>query len=91
MKLDIDRLAEVSMLSFEGGNLTDKQAVNDEMLALIDSLRIPEIEYEQAQLKIEDTMTLREDIVIDSGIKREEFLKNAPEVQAGCFVVPKIV
>ena len=36
-------------------------------------------------------MTLREDIAVTNKFKREELLSNAPEVQAGCLVVPKTV
>ena len=39
----------------------------------------------------ENPMTLREDIAVTNKFKREELLSNAPEVQAGCLVVPKTV
>lgn len=35
-------------------------------------------------------MHLREDVVQPS-TKRDDLLKSAPQVEAGCFVVPKIV
>ena len=40
--------------------------------------------------KVEDTMTLREDVV-EPSLPRDEVLKNAPQVAAGCVVVPKTV
>ena len=38
-----------------------------------------------------NAMRLREDVAKDHKFKREEMLANAPEVQAGCLVVPKTV
>ena len=36
-------------------------------------------------------MTLREDVAETGKFTREELMKNAPEVQAGCLLVPKTV
>ena len=40
--------------------------------------------------KVEDAMALRADVV-EPSLPREEVLKNAPQVAAGCVVVPKTV
>ena len=52
--------------------------------------RLPDVEG-TLDLNPKDTMTLREDKAVTDKFKREELLKNAPEVQAGCLVVPKTV
>ena len=36
-------------------------------------------------------MKLREDVAVEHKFRREEMLANAPEVQSGCLVVPKMV
>ncbi|MEG0895322.1 MAG: Asp-tRNA(Asn)/Glu-tRNA(Gln) amidotransferase subunit GatC [Oscillospiraceae bacterium] len=35
-------------------------------------------------------MELREDVV-ENKFKRDEILKNAPQIKAGCIVVPKVI
>lgn len=52
--------------------------------------RLPEMETGDLSPKVEDTMTLREDVV-EPSLPRDEVLKNAPQVAAGCVVVPKTV
>ena len=52
--------------------------------------RLPEMEIGDLSPKVEDTMTLREDVV-EPSLPRDEVLKNAPQVAAGCVVVPKTV
>lgn len=47
-------------------------------------------EYEEMPDR-EIPMELREDTVMASGISQEEMLRNAPQVQDGCIVVPKAV
>ena len=52
--------------------------------------RLPEMETGDLSPKVEDTMTLREDVV-EPSLPRDEVLKNAPQVAAGCVVVPTTV
>ena len=52
--------------------------------------RLPEVDGD-VDLNPEDAMTLREDKAVTDKFRREELLANAPEVQAGCLVVPKTV
>ena len=54
------------------------------------NLKLPEVDGD-VDLNPEDAMTLREDKAVTDKFRREELLANAPEVQAGCLVVPKTV
>ena len=49
------------------------------------------IKTAKLKLDTENPMTLREDVAVQNKFSRDELLKNAPEVQAGCLVVPKTV
>ena len=58
------------------------------ILQLVENL--PEIEGKATAVDTENTMELREDVVIPSA-SREDMLMNAPQVAAGCIVMPKVV
>ena len=56
--------------------------------------KLSRLHFEPEQIaKFEKDMEsiVREDVAKDHKFKREEMLANAPEVQAGCLVVPKTV
>ena len=46
---------------------------------------------ESLELDADNAMELRKDSLEECGISRDEILKNAPKVVAGCVVVPKTV
>ena len=58
------------------------------ILAMVEHL--PEIEGAAKAVDTENTMELRADEVIPSA-SREDMLMNAPQVAAGCIVMPKVV
>ena len=69
----------------------DREKFQKDMQNIIEMVeRLPEMETGDLSPKVEDTMTLREDVV-EPSLPRDEVLKNAPQVAAGCVVVPKTV
>lgn len=88
MKIDIKHVAKLSRLRIEDDKLEKFEKDMESIVNMVDKL--PDVEG-TLDLNPKDTMTLREDKAVTDKFKREELLKNAPEVQAGCLVVPKIV
>ncbi|MFR1840876.1 MAG: Asp-tRNA(Asn)/Glu-tRNA(Gln) amidotransferase subunit GatC [Oscillospiraceae bacterium] len=88
MKIDIKHIAKLSRLRIEDDKLEKFEKDMESIVNMVD--RLPDVEG-TLDLNPKDTMTLREDKAITDKFKREELLKNAPEVQAGCLVVPKTV
>lgn len=88
MKIDIKNIAKLSRLRIEDDKLEKFEKDMESIVNMVD--RLPDVEG-MLDLNPKDTMTLREDKAVTDKFKREELLKNAPEVQAGCLVVPKTV
>jgi aspartyl-tRNA(Asn)/glutamyl-tRNA(Gln) amidotransferase subunit C len=88
MKIDIKHIAKLSRLRIEDDKLEKFEKDMESIVNMVD--RLPDVEG-TLDLNPKDTMTLREDKAVTDKFKREELLKNAPEVQAGCLVVPKTV
>lgn len=88
MKIDIKHIAKLSGLRIEDDKLEKFEKDMESIVNMVD--RLPDVEG-TLDLNPKDTMTLREDKAVTDKFKREELLKNAPEVQAGCLVVPKTV
>lgn len=88
MKIDIKHIAKLSRLRIEDDKLEKFEKDMESIVNMVD--RLPDVEG-TLDLNPKDTMTLREDKAVTDKFKREELLKNAPEVQACCLVVPKTV
>ena len=88
MKIDIKHIAKLSRLRIEDDKLEKFEKDMESIVNMVD--RLPDVEG-MLDLNPKDTMTLREDKAVTDKFKREELLKNAPEVQAGCLAVPKTV
>lgn len=88
MKIDIKHIAKLSRLRIEDDKLEKFEKDMESIVNMVD--RLPDVEG-TLDLNPKDTMTLREDKAVTDKFKRKELLKNAPEVQAGCLVVPKTV
>ena len=88
MEIDIKKIAKLSRLAIEPGREEKFQKDMQNIIEMVE--RLPEMEIGDLSPKVEDTMTLREDVV-EPSLPRDEVLKNAPQVAAGCVVVPKTV
>ena len=89
MKIDINHIAKLARLKMD-----EQQAEKfaNQMNGIIDMVaNLPEIEGVATGLDVANPMRLREDKAVPSAAKRSEILENAPQVEAGCVVVPRIV
>ena len=88
MKIDIRHIAKLSKLSIAEDQIEKFEKEMQAMLQLVEHL--PELEGSAIAVDTENTMELRADEVIPSA-SREDMLMNAPQVAAGCIVMPKVV
>ncbi len=88
MNLDIKHLAKLSRLTFspEEEAKFEKEMAN--IVAMVEKL--PDLDASGALIDPDNPMQMRKDEVVNQP-NRTELLQNAPEVQAGCIVVPKVV
>ena len=88
MNIDIKHIAKLARLRIEDDKLAKFEK---EMQAIVDRIEnLPDIQ-EALILDKENPMVLREDKAVTNKFTRAELMKNAPQVQAGCLVVPKTV
>jgi len=52
--------------------------------------KLPDIQDEMT-LDPDNPMILRKDVAVQDKFTRQELMQNAPQVKAGCLVVPKTV
>lgn len=88
MNIDIKHLAKLSRLTFspEEEAKFEKEMAN--IVAMVEKL--PNLDASGALIDPDNPMQMRKDEVVNQP-NRTELLQNAPEVQAGCIVVPKVV
>lgn len=89
MKIDIKHIAKLSRLKIEDDKLEKFEKDMETIVNMVDNM--PDVDGSLTLLDEENPMTLREDKAVTDKFKREELLANAPDVQAGCLVVPKTV
>lgn len=89
MKIDIRHIAKLSRLKIEDDKLEKFEKDMETIVNMVDDM--PNVDGTLDLLDEENPMTLREDKAVTDKFRREELLANAPEVQAGCLVVPKTV
>ncbi len=88
VKIDIRHIAKLSRL--ELGDDKIEQFERDMRNIVEMAQRLPHLD-ENLALDEHNVMKLREDIAKPCGLTREELFANAPQVKAGCIVVPKTV
>ena len=87
LKFDVEKIAALSKLSFEE---KECELMEKEMTAFVDFVGdIPDIQDDSPLIDIDDVMELRKDVVQNT-INRDDLFKPAPQVKAGCIVVPLI-
>ncbi len=89
MKIDINHIAKLARLKMDEQQAEKFAAQMEGIIDMVAAL--PEIESAADGLDPANPMKLREDIVVPSAAKRNEILANAPKVEAGCVVVPRVV
>ena len=88
MNIDIMHIAKLSRLKISDDELAKFEKDMKNIVDMVENL--PDIN-EELSLDIDNAMRLREDKAELNKFSRDELLKNAPRVQAGCLVVPKTV
>lgn len=88
MNIDIKHIAKLARLKIDDDKLEKFESDMKNIVEMVDKL--PDIN-EELTLDESNAMTLREDKAVTNKYTREELMKNAPSVKAGCLVVPKTV
>ncbi len=88
MDIDIRHIAKLSRLRISEDELAGYEKEMSDIIAMVESM--PDIE-DELTVDPDNAMTLRSDETVSDKIPRDEILKNAPKVVAGCVVVPKTV
>lgn len=88
MKIDINHLEKLSKLRISEEQVKVFEGQFEGIVKMVDSL--PPLDIDGSLLDPSNPMVCRKDEVQES-FKRDDILKNAPQVKAGCVVVPKIM
>ncbi len=88
MKIDIKHLAKLSNLRFEDSEAAKLESEMSDIIGMVENM--PDIAVSNLKPDPKNRMILRDDEVKPS-LPRAEMLKNVPQSQAGCIVVPKVV
>lgn len=88
MKVDIRHIAKLSRLRIDDNELAKFEKEMENIVQMVEKL--PEID-DELNLDASNPMILRKDKAVTDKYTRDELLKNAPKVKAGCLVVPKTV
>ena len=89
VKIDINHIDKLSILKMDEQQAEKFASQMEGIIEMVANL--PEIEGVATGLDTSNPMRLREDVAVPSAAKRSEILENAPQVEAGCVVVPRIV
>lgn len=88
MKIDVKRLAKLTHLRVSAEQEEKYATQMQDILEMVEKL--PQIESTASLVDPNNPMTLRKDIPTEP-YKRDVILQNAPQTQAGCVVVPKVM
>lgn len=88
MDINIKHLAKLSRISVSSDDEKRFEQQIKDIVGMVEKL--PVLSDNKSLLDESNVMKLREDVV-ENHFKRDEILKNAPQVKAGCVVVPKVI
>ncbi|SBS37035.1 Glutamyl-tRNA(Gln) amidotransferase subunit C [Marinomonas spartinae] len=90
-KQDVLKIAHLARLALNGEDAVQYQHSLSSVLSLVEQMQSVNTDgVEPLSNPLEMTQRLREDVVTESN-RREEFLANAPQTEAGLFLVPKVI
>lgn len=89
MQIDIRHIAKLSRLRIDEDKIEKFERDMEAIVGMVEQL--PDTSERSLALDANNAMTLRPDVAVTNKYDRNELLKNAPQVQAGCLVVPKTV
>ena len=88
MNIDIKHIAKLARLRIEDDQLDQFESEMENIVGMVEKL--PDIQDEMT-LDPDNPMILRKDVAVQDKFTRQELMQNAPQVKAGCLVVPKTV
>jgi len=88
MNIDIKHIAKLARLRIEDDQLDKFESEMENIVGMVEKL--PDIQDEMT-LDPDNQMILRKDVAVQDKFTRQELMQNAPQVKAGCLVVPKTV
>ncbi len=88
MNIDIKHIAKLARLKIEDDQLEKFESEMQNIVNMVENL--PDIDDELV-LDEKNPMMLRKDKAVTDKYTRQELMANAPQVKAGCLVVPKTV
>ena len=88
MNIDIKHIAKLARLRIEDEQLDKFESEMENIVGMVEKL--PDIQDEMT-LDPDNPMILRKDVAVQDKFTRQELMQNAPQVKAGCLVVPKTV
>lgn len=88
MNIDIKHIAKLARLRIEDDQLDKFESEMENIMGMVEKL--PDIQDEMT-LDPDNPMILRKDVAVQDKFTRQELMQNAPQVKAGCLVVPKTV
>lgn len=88
MNTDIKHIAKLARLRIEDDQLDKFESEMENIVGMVEKL--PDIQDEMT-LDPDNPMILRKDVAVQDKFTRQELMQNAPQVKAGCLVVPKTV
>ncbi|MDE6149731.1 MAG: Asp-tRNA(Asn)/Glu-tRNA(Gln) amidotransferase subunit GatC [Ruminococcus sp.] len=88
MNIDIKHIAKLSRLRIEEDKIKEFETQMQNIVNMVEKL--PDID-EKMILDESNPMILRKDEAVTDKYSRQELMANAPQVKAGCLVVPKTV
>lgn len=88
MNIDIKHIAKLARLRIEDDQLDKFESEMQNIVGMVEKL--PDIQDEMS-LDPDNPMILRKDVAVQDKFTRQELMQNAPQVKAGCLVVPKTV
>ena len=88
MNIDIKHIAKLARLRIEDDQLDKIESEMENIVGMVEKL--PDIQDDMT-LDPDNPMILRKDVAVQDKFTRQELMQNAPQVKAGCLVVPKTV
>ena len=86
MDINIKRIAELASLEIDEA---DESSFAEQFKDIVEMVsELPALADDESALQ---PMTLREDVIEECDITRDELLSNAHETVSGCFAVPRTV
>lgn len=88
MDINIKHIAKLAKLSIPEDKMEKFESEMKDIIKMVENL--PELPAGGALIDEDNTMELREDVVIPSA-NRDDMLMNASATAAGCILIPKVV